>query len=157
MLSISTDLVMIFLWDSENFALPHHIHVSFFLLRFLLFLAPNKTRKKYDKAKKEKTTRRLRNAIKESFTLQHGSICGVGDGKDMRRNFMAFDALIPLHDLFGVDWKLLVRIDDDAEKPWICLWSEGKVNLLMFLLFWPLAITFKETLKFKRPHLARNS
>lgn len=59
---------------------------------------------------------RARSAIKESFTLQHGSICVVGDGKHMRRNFVAFDSLISLHNLFGVDRKLLVRIDDDAEK-----------------------------------------
>ena len=79
-----------------------------------MFLAPNKTNKN-DEAKKEKKTRW--NAIKESFTLQHGSICGVGDGEDMRRNFVTFDALISLHNLFGVDGKLLVRIDDNAEKP----------------------------------------
>jgi hypothetical protein len=64
------------------------------------------------KAKEEKRW----NAIKESFTLQHGSICGVGDGEDVRRNFVAFDALISLHDLFGVDGKLLVGIDDNAEE-----------------------------------------
>jgi hypothetical protein len=57
-----------------------------------------------------------RNAIKQSFTLQHGSICGIGDGEDMRRNFVAFDALISLHNLFGVDGKLLVGIDDDTEE-----------------------------------------
>lgn len=64
----------------------------------------------------QRSREKRRKAIKESFTLQHGSICSVGDGKDMRRNFVAFDALISLHNLFGVDWKLLVRIDDDAEK-----------------------------------------
>lgn len=39
---------------------------------------------------------------------------------------MAFDALISLHDLFGVDGKLLVGIDDDAEESRICLREEFK-------------------------------
>jgi len=60
----------------------------------------------------EKCAIRTRN-----LTLQHGSICGVGDGEDMRRNLMTFDALVSLHNLFGIDGKLLVGIDDDAEEP----------------------------------------
>lgn len=50
------------------------------------------------------------------LTLQHGSICSVGDGENVRRHLMTFDALVSLHNLFGVDGKLLVGIDDDTEK-----------------------------------------
>lgn len=57
------------------------------------------------------------------LTLKHGSVCSVGDGENMRRNLMTFDALISLHNLFGVDWKFFVGIDDDTEKSWVCLWE----------------------------------
>lgn len=50
------------------------------------------------------------------LTLQHGSICSVGDGENMRRHLMTFDALVSLHNLFGVDRKLLVGIHDDTEE-----------------------------------------
>lgn len=59
--------------------------------------------------------------IHTNFTLQHGSIGGVGDGKDMRWNLMTLDSLVSLHDFFSVDGKFLVRINDDTEEPWICL------------------------------------
>jgi hypothetical protein len=110
----ATDLVMIFEWDSTIRA-----------ARILPFLLPHHNTQH---SAGENVCATSRNAIKESFTLQHRSICGVGDGEDMWRNFMAFDALISLHNLFGVDGKLLVGIDDDTEKPWICLWREREKN-----------------------------
>lgn len=59
-------------------------------------------------------SKQARNAI--LLTLQHWSIRSVGDGKDVRWDFVTFDALVPFHDLFGVDRKFLVGIDNDTEK-----------------------------------------
>ena len=41
---------------------------------------------------------------------------------------MSLDTLIPLHDLFRVDWKLFVRVDYDTEETRIRLKNEKENN-----------------------------
>lgn len=116
-----TDLVMILRRQQNRFsfctflaASSQHVTHTYFVL---WWVCESKLEERQEKTNEK-------NAINDTFTLQHGSICGIGDGKYMRRNFMTFNALISLHNLLSVDGKLLVGIDDDAEESGICLSAE---------------------------------
>ena len=52
----------------------------------------------------------------KSLTLQHGPVSGVGDGENVRRNFVPLFALVDFDDLLGVDRQAFVGIDDHAEQ-----------------------------------------
>jgi len=55
--------------------------------------------------------------IKTMLTKEHATICSVGDGEDMRWNFMTLLAFVQFDHFFSVDWQALVRVDDHTEQP----------------------------------------
>ncbi len=53
-------------------------------------------------------------------------VCRVGDGEDVRGNFVAFLALVDLDDLLRVDGQSDVGIDDNAKQAGVSL--KGKIK-----------------------------
>ena len=60
------------------------------------------------------------------LTLQHRSVGGVGDGKNVWWHFMTLLSLVQVHDLLSVNRKALVRVDDDAEETGVGLHGKRK-------------------------------
>lgn len=51
-----------------------------------------------------------------ALTLHHTPVGSVCDGVDVRGHLMPLLALVHVHDLFGVDGQVLIRIDNHTEQ-----------------------------------------
>lgn len=55
------------------------------------------------------------------LTLHHTPVGSVGDRIDVRGHLVSLFAFVHLHNLFGVDWQILVGVYDNAEQAWVGL------------------------------------
>ena len=59
--------------------------------------------------------------VQPDFIVVVLPVCSVGDGEDVRGNFVAFLALVDLDDLLRVDGQADVGIDDNAKEAGVSL------------------------------------
>lgn len=64
---------------------------------------------------------KISNNNKNMRTLKHRPVGRIGNGKDVRRHFVSFFALVQIDYLLSVDGQSLVRVDYHAKQSRVCL------------------------------------